>query len=165
MPKKIETIIKEDLDCIKKMYQSSITELRRDRLKMLYSIKRETYCYRSDLAKKLGRSPTTVGLWIKLYEQKGLLGLLQIKSGGNNTKIISSKAIAYITEKLHTTSTTITSYVELQLLIEEDLNQKIPYGALYAHCRRNHKSKLKVSRKVHYKKDPEAEMLFKNTRK
>lgn len=165
MPKKIETVIQEDLTTLKKLYQSSTTELRRDRLKMLYYIKRKSYSYRSDLAKKIGRRPTTVGLWIKLYEQEGLSGILQIKSGGNNTKVISNKAIAYISNKLSTANTTITSYVELQLLIEEELNQKIPYGALYTHCRRKHKSKLKVSRKSHYKKDPEAEMFFKNSRK
>lgn len=165
MPKKIDTIIKEDLNTLKKLYQSSTTELLRDRLKMLYYIKRKSYTYRSDLAKKLARGPTIIGLWIKLYEQGGLSEILAIKSGGNNTKVISNKAIAYISDKLSTATTTITSYVELQLLIEDELNQKIPYGALYAHCRRKHKSKLKVSRKSHYKKAPEAEMLFKNSRK
>jgi len=104
-------------------------------------------------------------LWIKLYQQEGLLGITSIKSGGNNTKIISNKAIAYISDQLTTSNTTITSYVELQLLIEENLGEKIPYGTLYAHCKRKHQSKLKVSRKSHYKKDPEAEMLFKNSRK
>ena len=126
VPKKIEIVISEDLQALKKQYQSSTTELRRDRLKMLYYIKKGSDCYRSDLAKKLGRNPTTVGLWIKLYQQEGLSGILQIKSGGNNTKIISNRVITYITEKLHTASTTITSYVELQLLIEQELNQVIP---------------------------------------
>ena len=111
------------------------------------------------------KKTTTIGLWIKLYEQDGLSGIVAIKSGGNNTKVISNRAISFISDKLSTANTTITSYVELQLLIEEELNQKIPYGALYAHCRGKHKSKLKVSRKSHYKKDPEAEMLFKNSRK
>lgn len=165
MPKKIDIIIKEDLESIKKLYRSSSTELRRDRLKMLYYIKSGHYIFRSAIANKLGRRPNTVGSWLKLYEQDGLSGLVKIQSGGNNTKVISDKAITYISEKLTTVNTTITSYVELQLLIEEELGQKIPYGALYTHCRRNHKSKLKVSRKSHYKKDPEAELLFKNTRK
>lgn len=165
MPKKIDIIIREDLATLKKLYQSSSTELRRDRLKMLYYIKESRYIFRSDISKKLGRRPNTVGFWIKLYEQEGLSGLIRIQSGGNNTKVISDKAIIYISDKLTTVNTTITSYVELQLLIEEELGQKIPYGALYTHCRRNHKSKLKVARKSHYKKDPEAELLFKNARK
>ena len=165
MPKKIEIIIKEDLEVLKKLYQSSTTELRRDRLKMLYYIKSKRYVFRSDIAKKLGRGANAVGLWVKKYEQEGLSSIIEIKSGGNNTKIISDKAINYIADKLTTSSTTITSYVELQLLIEEELGQIIPYGTLYAHCKRKHQSKLKVSRKSHHKKDPEAELLFKNFRK
>ena len=132
---------------------------------MLYYIKEGRYVFRSDIAKKLGRRPNTIGDWIKLYEQKGLKGLVEIQSGGNNTKVIPSQAISYVKERLTTVNTTITSYVELRLLIEERLGESIPYGALYAPCRRHHRSKLKVSRKSHYKKDLEAEMLFKNSRK
>lgn len=165
MPKKINLHITEDSTTLKKLYHSSTTALRKDRLKMLYYIKNKSYSYRNALALKLGRRPTTIGIWIKLYEQEGLSGIINIKSGGNNTKIISSKAISYISDKLSTPITNITSYVELQFLIEEELDEKIPYAALYTHCRRKHKSKLKVSRKSHYKKDPEAELLFKNSRR
>ncbi|MFD0985104.1 hypothetical protein ACFQ0S_11530, partial [Flavobacterium myungsuense] len=52
------------------------------------------------------------------------------------------------------------SYVELQLLIEEELGEKVFYGALYSHCRKNYKTKLKVARKLHHKKDETAEKLF-----
>jgi hypothetical protein len=34
--------------------------------------------------------------------------------------------------------------------------------ALYSHCRRNYKTKLKVARKSHHNKDEKAEELFKN---
>lgn len=165
MPKKIDITITEDLKSIDKMYQSSLTTLRKDRLKMLYYIKRGDYTYRNQIAKKLGRRPTTIGDWVSLYKQGGLEKLICINSGGNNTRSISPEATLYIANKLTNSATTITSYIELQLLIEEDLNQTVAYGALYSHCRRKDKSKLKVSRKSHYKKDPEAEMLFKNTRK
>ena len=161
MPKKIELIIKEDLVLLEKLYRSSTTPLRKDRLKMLYYIKRGDYKYRSKIAKKLGRRPNTIGDWVLLYKSKGLEGLITINSGGNNTRIISDQAIDYIETQLNNPSTTITSYTELQALIASELNQNIAYGALYSHCRRKHKSKLKVSRKSHYKKDPEAEELFK----
>lgn len=66
-----------------------------------------------------------------------------------------------IANKIVDVETTITSYVELQLIIEEELGEKIAYGALYSHCRGKHKSRLKVARKSHHKKDEKAEELFK----
>ncbi|QTD36283.1 helix-turn-helix domain-containing protein [Polaribacter batillariae] len=165
MPKKITLSIKEESVELRKLYESTTTELRRDRLKMLYYIKSGKYIYRNAIAKKLGRRPTTIGNWIKDYETGGLSNLLEIHSGGNNTVHISDRAKAYISKTLSNSDTTITSYIELQAHIAEDLSEMINYGALYAHCRRKHKSKLKVSRKSHYKKDPKAEMVFKKPRK
>lgn len=161
MPKKIDLNIKEELLTLEKLYRSSTTLLRKDRLKMLYYIKRGDYTYRNQIAKKLARRPNTIGDWITLYQEQGLEGIMQIHSGGNNTRSISDQAIDYIESQLSNANTTITSYIELQALIASELNEDIAYGALYSHCRRRHKSKLKVSRKSHYKKDPEAEELFK----
>jgi len=55
---------------------------------------------------------------------------------------------------------TITSYVELKHILEEELGEEILYDALYSHCRRKYKSKLKVAIKSHYKKDQNAEAFF-----
>ncbi len=46
-------------------------------------------------------------------------------------------------------------------MIAQELEEIFPYFALYAHYRRKHKPKLKVTRKSHYKKGPKAEELFK----
>ena len=66
-----------------------------------------------------------------------------------------------IEQKLTDSKTTITSYVKLLEILKEELNESVNYGALYAHCRRKHKAKLKVARKSHYKKDENAEAFFK----
>ena len=87
--------------------------------------------------------------------------MLEVKSGGNNTRKISDKMALSIEQKLSDSKTTITSYVELLELLREELNESVNYGALYAHCKRKHKSKLKVARKSHYKKDENAEAFFK----
>lgn len=47
-------------------------------------------------------------------------------------------------------------------LLRVELNESVNYGALYAHCRRKHKAKLKVARKSHYKKYENAQAFFKN---
>jgi len=161
MPKKITLLIAEDLEFLLREHSKSPSSLSKDRIKALIYIKKGKYAFQSDIAKKLGRTEKTVRGWLQKYAQVGFSGLTTIKSGGNNTKVLSNKAKVFIAEKLTDSTTTITSYIELQLLIAKELEETVPYFALYAHCRRKHKSKLKVARKSHYKKDPKAEELFK----
>lgn len=163
MPKKINIEIAETLEFLRNEHLKAKGELKKDRLKVLIYIKEEKYYFQSDIAKKSGRSEKTLRQWIQEYAQSGLSSLLKVSSGGNNTRKISKKALELIANKILDAETTITSYIELQLIIEEELNEKIPYGALYSHCRRKHKSRLKVARKSHHKKDEKAEELFKKS--
>ncbi len=161
MPKKISITVTEELEDLQKLFSKTTEPLKKDRIKTLIYIKSGKYFYRKPIAEKLGRQEETIGSWILCYEEGGLERLLEVKSGGNNTRTISDKMISAIAEKLNDSQTTITSYVELQHTLEEELGEAIEYGALYTHCRRKHKSKLKVARKSHYKKDPTAEAVFK----
>lgn len=163
MPKKIKIEIAETIEFLRNEYLKAKGELKKDRLKVLIYVKEGKYHFQSDIAKKLGRTEKTVRQWMQEYAQSGLPSLLKVSSGGNNTRKISEKALELIANKIVDVETTITSYVELQLIIEEELGEKIPYGALYSHCRRKFKSKLKVARKSHHKKDEKAEELFKKS--
>lgn len=165
MPKKIDITISESVDYLKKSYSKVTSRLQQDRIKTLLLIAEKKYHFQSDIAKKLGRTEKTVREWLKLYTSSGFSALVEVKSGGNNTRTLSDAVLALVEQHVMNPKTTITSYVELQGLIEEQTNEKVAYGALYSHCRRKFKSKLKVARKSHYKKDPEAELLFKNTEK
>lgn len=161
MPKKITLFIVEDLEFLLREHSKSLSSLSKDRIKALIFIKEGKYAFQSDIAKKLGRTEKTVRGWLQKYSKVGFSGLTTIKSGGNNTPVLSDKTKAFVAEKLLDSATTITSYIELKQLIAEELEENVPYFTLYAHCRRKHKSKLKVARKSHYKKDPKAEALFK----
>lgn len=116
-----------------------------------------------NIGNKLNRTEKTIRTWLNAYRRDGLSGLLEVKSGGNNTRTLSDKVLLLISEKLNDSNTTITSYVELKAIIEEESGETIAYGVLYTHYIRKHKSKLKVSRKSHHKKDPNAEAFFKKT--
>jgi hypothetical protein len=94
-------------------------------------VKQNKFEYQSDIGKKPGRAEKTVRGWLQNYQNLGFESLLEVKSGGNNTKTISHKAIDFIEINLHSKKTTITSYVELKLLLEQTLNEKIAYGVLY----------------------------------
>lgn len=161
MPKKISTVIKEDIDFLEKSYSKVRGSLKKDRIKTLIYVKTNQFFFQSDIAKKLGRTEKTVRDWLRIYSEGGFLKLIEVKSGGNNTRTISDEMISLIEEKLTDSKTTITSYVELKLLLEDELKMEIKYKALYSHCRSKFKSKLKVARKSHYKKEENAEAFFK----
>ena len=163
MPKKIKIEITESIGFLKNEHLKAKGLLKKDRLKVLIYSKEGKYHFQSDIAKKLGRTEKTVRQWIQEYVRSGIASLLTVRSGGNNTRKISEKASLFIANKILDAGTNITSYVELQLIIEEELGEKICYGALYSHCRRKHQSRLKVARKSHHKKEEKAEELFKKT--
>jgi len=165
MPKKITITVKETEKFLNNVYSRINSRLAQDRIKTLLYVKTKKYEHQSDIAKQLGRNEKTIREWLKLYASNGFESLVTIKSGGNNTRTLSDRVIQLIEEQLTDSKTHITSYVELLLLLEEQTGESIAYGALYSHCRRKFKAKLKVARKSHYKKDPEAEAFFKNTNK
>lgn len=165
MPKKISNSVIESLEFLEKEFSKTKEPLKRDRIKTLIYVKSEKFTFQSDIAKKLGRTEKTVRDWLSRYSKNGFELYLDVKSGGNNTKIISQRAKEFIASKVNDESTTITSYVELLELLKEELGEEVLYGALYQHCKRHHKTKLKVSRKSHYKKDESAIALFKKPNK
>ena|SRR5664279_5559499 len=162
MPKKISISVKESVGFLNRSYSNTTSRLQQDRMKTLLYIATKKYHFQSDIAKKLGRTEKTVRDWFKVYSSEGFSALIKVNSGGNNTRTLSDKVITLIEEKVTDPKTTITSYVELQLLLKEETKEKVAYGALYSHCRRKFKTKLKVARKSHHKKDPNAEAFFKN---
>jgi transposase len=139
MPKKISIIVEESLEFLEKSYSKVQGTLKKDRIKTLIFVKCGQYNFQSDIAKKLGRSEKTIRDWLQDYSKNGLSELLKVKSGGNNTRTISEKMILAIEQKVTDINTSITSYVELKLLLEEELKEEIQYGALYSHCKRKFK--------------------------
>ena len=130
MPKKITIQIKESIDFLEKSYAKTTSSLQRDRIKTLLYVKLKKYSYQSDIGKKLGRTEKTIRMWLQTYQASGLDSLLKVNSGGNNTRIISQQSENFIANQVLAPQTTITSYVELQSLLEEDLGEFINYAAL-----------------------------------
>lgn len=162
MPKKISIDIQESVDFLEKSFAKIKEPLKKDRIKTLLYIKKNQSFYQSEIAKKLGRTEKTIRTWLQTYILKGFSGLLEVVSGGNNTRTISDKMILLIDQKLNDSNTIIKSYVELKAILEEESGEKIDYGALYSHCRRKYKSKLKILLKSNYKKNKTHKSSSKN---
>ena len=165
MPKKIQVSVLESEKELRSLLLKSTTDRIRGRIKALLLLKQNKVYYQSQLARKLGFTEKTIREWLKLYESKGLSSLLTVRVGGNRDSTISNKALQFIEAQLNNPQTTITSYVELQQLIENTLGETINYKTLNGYCNRVFKSKLKVSRKSHYNQDPQAIEAFKKTAK
>jgi transposase len=161
MPKRIDIIISESVEFLEKTLAKTKEPLKKDRIKILLFVKTGKYLFKSDIAKKLGRHQCTIKKWLDDYSSSSMREFIKVKSGGNNTKKISERMINFIDEKLTNPKSNITSYLELKVILEEELNTTIPYTTLYSHCKRKYKSKLKVARKSHHKKDADSEAFFK----
>lgn len=163
MAKQINLKISESVEELKSYLAKQPTILKRSRVKALLLIKEDRVVYTRDISKKLKYDRRTVYNWIKLYKSQGLLGLIKVSSGGNNSPVLSPEIKAGIKEKLSQRDTNITSYVELLGWINATYGEEVKYKTLYTHCRNHLKSRLKVARKSHHKKDPQAIEAFKKT--
>lgn len=165
MPKKINISVLESEKELVLLLRKTTTDRVRGRLKALLLLKQGKVQYQSQLAMKLGFTEKTIREWLKLYESEGLSSLIKVRVGGNRESVLSKQVLTFIEEQLTNPQTTITSYVELQQLIEETFGEFVNYKTLNGYCNRVFKSKLKVSRKSHYKQDQQAIEAFKKTTK
>lgn len=132
------------------------------RINSLLLVKKGKCRYTQEVAVKIGVTRKTVYNWIKDYKSGGIQKLCEVNKGGNNTPLLSQVTIDKIEELLNDPYSTITSYVELISILEQT-QDNLTYAAVYQHCKRKHKSKLKVARKSHHKKDQQAVEAFKKT--
>lgn len=163
MPKKIQIPVLESEKELRSLLSKTTTDRVRGRIKALLLLKQGKVSYQSQLATKLGFTEKTIREWLKLYESEGLSGLTKVRVGGNRDSALSQDILVFIEAQLNNPQTTITSYVELQQLIQDTFSEAVNYKTLNGYCNRVFKSKLKVSRKSHYKQDEKAVEAFKKT--
>ena len=165
MPKKIQIPILESEKSLRLLLNKTRTDRVRGRIKALLLLKQNKVHYQSQLASKLGFTEKTIREWLKLYESEGISSLIAVRVGGNRDSTLPKEVLVFIESQLNNLETTITSYVELQQLIQDTFGEIVNYKTLNGYCNRVFKSKLKVSRKSHYKQDDKAIEAFKKTTK
>jgi transposase len=156
VPKKITIKIKESAEYLYEKLSESKGKQKEDRIKTLLYIKEKKFHFQSDIGEDLERTEKTIRAWIREYQENGFSGLLKVKSGGNNTRTISEKAVKHISkyikyltkEERSPNEIKFSSFIELKLRLEEDLAETINYDALYSHFRRNYKSEYKILKKI-----------------
>lgn len=163
MAKTIGIIIKESEEHLKYLLRKQDKLLQQSRVKALLLIKQDKVKYTYQLADKLKCGRRTIYDWLKSYQERGIEEYLTVSSRGKRKEKLAPDEKLAIELKLEDPTTDITSYVELRHWVNQQFEKDIPYHVIYNYCRVHVKSRLKIARKSHHKKDEQAEEAFKKT--
>jgi ABC-type proline/glycine betaine transport system substrate-binding protein len=89
--------------------------------------------------------------------------LIKHSETGYKPSIISAEQEIALKEKLHDSENGIVGYVALLAWFDEKIKTETNYSTLKNYVRRKFKTKIKVARKSHAKKTPEAVAVLKKT--
>ena len=163
MAKYAELQIKEELIDLKKLLLKYRGERTRKRIRAIISLKEKTFETRQGLADDLKVHIRTLERWVNKYKNDGLQVLIQKETRQKVSKFIDAESYDLLSNKLNDAKNPLLSYVEALEWFNKETGQQIKYQNLRYHIRRHFKSKLKVPRKSHVKKDVEAEQAFLKT--
>ena len=163
MAKTIDITIKESEEHLMYLLRKQDKLLQQGRVKALLLIKQGKVRYTYELSKKLKYGRKTIYNWLQMYQEKGIDVYLRVASRGKRGEKLSIEEKRAIAAKLNDPGTEITSYVELTHWTNQQFEKEIPYHVIYKFCRAKLKSKLKIARKSHHKKDEQAVEAFKKT--
>ena len=147
----------EELDAFKsavKDFQSS------QQLQALRLIKSGNYATLKDVASHVGVHYTTVQRWIKRYKEEGIERLLMPLTRNKPSKFITAEIHKILEARLRDKNNPFSGYVEVQEWLEKHHGVKIGYKWLWKYMTTKMNSRLKVPRKTHIKKAPDAQESF-----
>jgi transposase len=163
MAKPLEIKVQESVEELQKYLRKSSCDTIRKRIKMLIAIKKrepESLSLKA-LAKICKYNPNSISVWRKMYLTDGIEAIMQHNWTGTESKHISKEQYDYLSEKLNNPTNGLVGYKELLNWVETEFDISMKYTTLYEYVKRNFKTKIKVARKSHIKKDEDALIAFK----
>jgi transposase len=161
MFKALKIEIKETLPELRSQMRKSIPMIAL-RIKMLVQLKKHDCCLsRRKLAAKVGVDDKSIQSWRKIYIDGGLSALLQHNKKGPVSKIFGTEEREFLEKILSNPNNGVQGYKELQLLMNNHFRKEFKYITIVKYCERHFKTKIKVARKSHAKKDENAVSEFK----
>lgn len=164
MGKYANTQVKQSDVELKKLHSVHKEERQRKRIKMLQYLKANKFKTRQELADELRIGKRTLERWVQIYEQEGIDVLLTPIKRDRDSSYISAQVHKELNTKLSDPDKAFISYKEIQHWLEVEYQVQIKYDNLYYYLKKHFKTKLKVPRKSHIKKDEQAVAFFKNAR-
>jgi transposase len=164
MPAVKQIQIKESLKELKMLFKNASGGSAK-RLSFLIALKQNKLpsVSKRAMSEFLGIDPNSVTNWKRLYQQKGISGILSDGRIGFKPSVVSPEEHKAIEKKLNDPDNEIRGYNELLDWVKTTLSKDMKYITLVKYTERNFGSKIKVARKSHIKKDMEAVVDFKKT--
>jgi transposase len=134
----------------------------KERLQMLYWLKRGIAKNRKELAQLLHRNEATISRWLVKYRSGGLAELLEVKRAPGNAGKIPDEAVVRLQQRLSQPEG-FHSYGEVHKWLEKECGVKAAYKTVHKLVRYKLQAKLKVPRPRSLKQHPQALEQFKKT--
>lgn len=158
--------VKESLKELKVLLKKS-SPLLQPRIKMLIAIKKsgDKGISKRALMDSVGVCSQSIHNWRTNYVKDGIKLMLQNGRIGKSGRpsVFTKEESKAIEAKLKDPKNGLSGYVELQQWIEKEFQKKVKYNTVLKYSVRHFGSKVKVARKSHVKKDPDAVNAFKKT--
>lgn len=164
MGNKFEVEVKESQEELKHRLHHAVTASSKERLQMLYWLKKDALATRKELSKKLGRNESTIYRWIRKYREGGLPSLLEVQTPPGKKSKIPELKMNRLKERLSQPQG-FKSYGEIQDWLYQELGVVMAYKSVHKIVRYKLKAKLKTPRPQSPKAKPQIQDSFKKNSK
>jgi transposase len=162
MARSIQLTIQESQQELEQHLSNQKSATGKERLQMLYWLKRGIVKNRKQLAQLLHHNEATISRWLLKYRCGGLAELLEVKRAPGNPGKIPPVAVARLQQRLSQPEG-FHSYGEAQEWLEQECGIKAAYKTVHKLVRYRLQAKLKVPRPRSIKQHPQALEQFKKT--
>jgi transposase len=163
MGKKAHLDISESYLELNDLLKKQNTLKKEKRIRCLLDIKTQEFTTRQDLADSLRIHIRTLERWIINYKSGGIQEFLHDKPKNKQSKIITPKIHKAIEQRVNSSTNPFLGYWDAQSWVNSEYGLDVKYHRIREYLIQHFKTKLKVPRKSHYKKDDEAEEAFLKT--
>ena len=163
MALKTEILVQEEVSFLQSKLSSSKKLSEEKRIKCLLYLKKEKHVYRQDLAKDLMISLRTLERWINKYNDGGFESLLCFDRTTKVSSQITPEIHQALKEKVSNSEDCFLSYKEGLDWLNTTYNLQMKYDWFRDYLKKHFKTKLKVPRKSHVKKNEQEVISFKKT--
>lgn len=156
--------IKEPKSELSSAYYNTTNSRMRLKIKALLLFKEGKFKKQEDLACHLCIGYSTLRRWLKKYMDESFESYIKEPCRGRPKSVVSADLHKALEDKLKDSKNPLQSYLDAVYWVKEKHGVDLKYHTLRQYMIKHFKTKLKVPRKSHYKKDQQAiEVFFKTT--
>lgn len=152
--------VNESCQELRHRLRHAVTASTKERLQMLYWLKKNAIATRKELSEKLGRDQSTVYRWLKRYEKGGIEALLEVQTPPGKLSLIPPEIMNQLQERLKEPQG-FKSYRQIQDWLNQEYQVVIAYKTVHKIVRYKLNAKLKVPRPQSASSKPEVQETFK----